>query len=200
MIEIVINTFLRFIGAIIIGFFPVILAFGGQSALDHALSQLPDRNKPVYFVHVFGGDFPIPVRFELFPSGHEETEGMEFRSPSLPLIASYSISASNNAHNGFITIGNSVTYVQKFLATDPSFPESIQAFKCFDLTVAIRHPKNQSREMRDFSNVLIYNNSQYIKISGGDSALWRELLDIFGALSGEEPGSQCPLGTHDSGS
>jgi hypothetical protein len=179
----------------LVGFFPLAQALAVTSGSIGILDTLSKRNRPVYFVHIFDGDFPIPVRFELFPHGREGSNELDFKSASLPLINSYNNSAFKNENIGFIKIGNSADYVKKHLALNPNFPESKKSFECYGLNVLVRRPLNQNPGATNFSDAFIYRGSQYIEISGNDIELWSELLKVYGSLAKEHAGSDCPIPT-----
>lgn len=170
---------------------------GGKNAVTSALKNLEPQNKPVYFVQIFDGDFPIPTRFEIQPNGYKESGSLRFQSPSMPLIQSTHLSGVGASNTALIETGTNSNFIRKFWKG--SKEGDITRLKCYGLHVEIkvtpdmRMMTNEYGASTQLSAVLIHNNSRYVSIVGADKSLWKQLLSVYGALAHKKKGSDCKL-------
>jgi hypothetical protein len=118
------SLFFNFFAAIAFCFLPLGLAFAGnKSTLESALQNLEKKNKPVFFVSLFDGDFPIPTRFEIYPNGYKRSGSIRFISPSMPLTDSDNLNQAGLIDSGRIEIGDSRNFIKNFWGSkvDPGF-------------------------------------------------------------------------------
>ncbi len=188
---------LLFFAAIAFCFLPFSGAFAGnKSTMESALQNLEQRNKPVFFVSLFDGDFPIPIRFEIYPNGYKRSGSIRFISPSMPLTDSDNLNQVGLSDSGRIEIGNSRNFIQNFWGSGSG--KDIKKVKCYGLQIEIEstpsmHMKGVHGQNVQISAVLIHNEAQYIVLVGTDGSLWKQLLSVYGALSGKNKGPTCPI-------
>lgn len=188
---------LLFFAVIAFCFLSFSVAFAGnKSTMESALQNLEQRNKPVFFVSLFGGDFPIPTRFEIYPNGYKRSGSIRFISPSMPLTDSDNLNQVGLSDSGRIEIGNSRNFIQNFWGSGSG--KDIKEAKCYGLQIEIKRTPNM--RMKDehgknvqISAVLIHNKAQYLVLFGTDGSLWKQLLSVYGVLSGKNKGPTCPI-------
>ncbi len=186
---------LLFFAATAFCFLPFSVAFAGnKSTMESALQNLEQKNKPVFFVSLFDGDFPIPTRFEIYPNGYKRSGRVRFVSPSTPLTDSDNLSQGGLSDNDRIEIGDSRKFIQNFGGSGSE--KDIKKIKCYGLQIESTpgmHMKGVHGQNVQISAVLIHNEAQYIVLVGTDGSLWKQLLSVYGALSGKNKGPTCPI-------
>jgi len=172
-------------------------AFAYEDQVSTVLDRIAPHNQPVYYVHLFNGDFPIPTRFEVYLPGHGDSERIRLESPSMPLMASRDMKMLGLKNTGAIEIGVDKNYISTFWGSNSNAAD-IQRFTCYGLYVEVNQPANtklkdergKTVRVRD---VLIYRGAQFVSITGVDHSLWKQLIRVYGALSGKIGGPNCPV-------
>lgn len=165
-------------------------ASGQPSSPQDVNMQMIESVGPVYYVSVFGGNFPIPTTYEFFPSPHETPGHFEFRSPAIPLIGTREGLSPRNV--GSITIGSYRNYLKKY-GNHYLAQSSTQTTKCYGLTILITPATASKLQHLGYKTVFIHNNDQYIEIGAVNGGLWKELLRRFGKTVKKPPGQDCRI-------
>ncbi len=165
-----------------------------QNALGQPASSREENMKaiesvgPVYYVHVLGGDFPIPATYEFFPTPHEAPAHFEFRSPAIPLIGTREGLSSRNV--GSITIGSYRDYLKRYGKSYPK-ESAAQTMECYGLTIWVANATEPKLQRLGYASVFIHNNNQYIEIGAVNGDLWEKLLKRFGKTVKKPAGRDC---------
>lgn len=171
---------------------------GGQPITKSVLENIDAWNKPVYFIHIFGGDFPIPTRFEIYPEDYKKSGSIRFQSSFVTLKFGFehnNLSGSNVDKTGMIEIGTSNSFIKSFWKG--SNQGAVKKFKCYGLHVETQAApdmrlKNQHGGSSQITAALIHNKAQYVLVFSTGS-LWKQLLSVYGALSNKKEGPTCQI-------
>lgn len=152
--------------------------------------QQSERLHSVYFVRIFGGDFPIPSSYELNANAalSEAREHLEFGSPAIPLMNNPAKLSASDV--GSITIGSYREYVKK---NGQPFAKAsaIQTTKCYGLAVLIASAAEPKLQRVGYTSVFIHDHDEYVKIDANNGNLWKALLKRFGKTIKKPAGRDC---------
>lgn len=158
---------------------------------------LSEINQPVFYIRLFGNDFPIPTRFEYMPDSHPLGVIAEFQSPNGTLIKDQPFSEPmHQSLMQWIDIGPYQDYVKEISRHPPSGRDLIRRFACYGLSVEVRTALTGVRAQAHQTATLVHNDSEYIDFVGENSdVLAKELLQLYGVLNGVVIGNTCKLTT-----
>ncbi len=171
---------------------------GGQPTRKSVLKNIDPWNKPVYFIHIFDGNFPIPTRFEIYPEDYKKSGSIRFQSSFLTLKYSFernNLRGANVDKTGMIEIGTSSSFIKSFWGDNEK--DSIRKFECYGLDVETKatpdmRMENEHGGSSQITAALIHNKTQYVLVFSTGS-LWKQLLSVYGALSDKEEGPTCRI-------
>jgi len=160
----------------------------------HIADYLSPVNRPVFYVQIFGNDFPVPTRFEFRPNPGLPGIGAEFRSPSGYILKKQPLTGALNPNLlGSVYMGSYPDYMAS-LKENPnsdSISDVVHSFKCYGLSVEVRKATAGVRAQVHQISVLIHNKNEFIDIVGRTDELPRRLLRLYGALNRIERGAGC---------
>lgn len=175
------------IAVTLLGIACVSCALAGEPTKGHAETNsttfLSGRDLPVFYVQIFGNDFPIPVRFEYMPDYHPRGAWIYLQSPSPALIEELGPEMLAPSLTASIEVGSYPTYT-KALATNPQTGAySVKRFACFGLSIEIhQYTAGKAAQLHEIS-VLIHDNNEYLSYVGDSDNLPKALLRFYGALN-----------------
>lgn len=171
---------------------PIQNVSGQPSSPQEESTQEIESVGPVYFVRIWGGDFPLPVSYELNIGAalRETPTHLEFGSPAIPLIDNPATLKPSNI--GSITIGSYHDYIEKY-GEPYAKKSSVQTMECYGLTILITPATESKLQRLGYKNVFIHNNDQYIEIGAVNGDLWKGLLKRFGETIEKPPGQDCQM-------
>lgn len=152
---------------------------------------LTQPNRPVFYIRIFGNDFPVPVRFELMPESRYPI-GVEaqLKSPSGELILEQPKDAPGEpAPLESINVGS-----YKKLDINRHWLKrnyDVEKTRCYGLSVETWTAKVGLAAKVHQVTVLIHDNENYIQFIGRSDDLAKQLLRLYGAINGEVIGNQC---------
>jgi len=155
---------------------------------------LSSVNRPVFYIQIFGNDFPVPTRFEFRPNPGLLGIEAEFRSPSGYILKEQPLTGALNPNLlGSVYIGSYPGYIAS-LKEHPdldSISDIVRSFKCYGLSVEVRKATAGVRAKIHQISVLIHNKNEFIDIVGRTDELPKRLLRLYGDLNRIEKGVGC---------
>lgn len=148
-------------------------------------------NRPVFYVQIFGNDFPIPTRFELRLNERLTGGYATFRSPSGYIMKEEPTTGAVNPNLlGTIIVGSySKSTLTKIYYARSS--DVVRSLRCYGLNVTIRKATKGLRASIHQVSVLIHNKKMFIYLIGESNSLPKSLLHLYGALNGVSEGNNC---------
>lgn len=169
---------------------PVQSLFGEPCPQRGKNTQKSEHHQPVYFVRIFGGDFPIPTSYELNANAalKETNEHLEFGNPAIPLMNNPTKLSASDV--GSIAIGSYLEYVKKN-GRPFAKASAIQTTKCYGLAILITSATEPKLQRLGYTSVFIHDDNEYVEIDADNGNLWKALLKRFGKTIKKPAGRDC---------
>lgn len=182
------NGFRKIVITVIVLFFTIGFAYAhalkDNSDNVNIANYLPPIDKPVFYIQIFGNDFPVPTRFEFRPNPGLPGISAEFRSPSGYILKEQPMTgALNKDLLGSVFVGNYPDYISSLKKHPHSESDIVRSFKCYGLSVEVRKATTGVRAQVHQVSVLIHNGKEFIDIVGRSDVLPKKLLRLYGDLN-----------------